>query len=300
MAGTRISPKRPQSKMAQAPILGAGGIVVRSGDKPLIAVVQRRKDDGWVLPKGKLKREESAVAAAVREVMEETGQDVVVHEFLGAISYWVGRRPKVVQFWRMQAFDRPARKPTKDIKAVKWLPLESAIRKLTDPLERVFLQNMAERSLAMVAPVAEQSALSRPEQALETEPPTPLTLPIAEQSIAANQPFWNESPAVGSMPVEPLPTHQPAISRNPSLESPASANPPLQHALAATSTPPGALEASPQVTFAAVRESAVFLPPTSEPRLNLIRRILHRLRRDGTDMSLFLRWTNGSERRSER
>ena len=34
--------------------MAAGGIVVRGTHTPLIAVVQRRKDDGWVLPKGKL------------------------------------------------------------------------------------------------------------------------------------------------------------------------------------------------------------------------------------------------------
>jgi 8-oxo-dGTP diphosphatase len=285
--------------MAQTPILGAGGIVVRSGDKPLIAIVQRRKDDEWVLPKGKLKREESAVAAAVREVIEETGQDVVVHEFLGAISYRVGRRPKVVQFWRMQAFDRPARKPTKDIKAVKWLPLESAISKLTDPLERVFLENIAERSLAITAPVAERSAPFDSEQSLEAEQPTAMTLPIAERSIAANRPGCREGPAVGSIPVEPqvaaLPPYQPDVPRDRSLEAPALTKPPLQPALAATPMSPAALEAvsaSPLVTSkAAVCEPAVSVPPTPEPvaRLNLIRRILQRLRREGTDMSQFLR-----------
>ena len=73
--------------MARAPILAAGGIVVRGGARPLIAVVQRRKDNGWVLPKGKLKRKERSIAAARREVREETGQKVLVHEFLGIISY---------------------------------------------------------------------------------------------------------------------------------------------------------------------------------------------------------------------
>ena len=41
--------------MARTPILAAGGIVLRGSGQPRIAVVQRRKDNGWVLPKGKLK-----------------------------------------------------------------------------------------------------------------------------------------------------------------------------------------------------------------------------------------------------
>jgi 8-oxo-dGTP diphosphatase len=40
--------------MVRAPVLAAGGIVLRSGETPLIAVVRLRKRNEWVLPKGKL------------------------------------------------------------------------------------------------------------------------------------------------------------------------------------------------------------------------------------------------------
>ena len=95
-----------RSSMARAPIMGAGGIVVRDGPRPLIALVQRRKDDAWVLPKGKLKRKEAPIAAAEREVVEETGYRVEIHDYLGAISYKVGRRLKLVEFWSMRALGR--------------------------------------------------------------------------------------------------------------------------------------------------------------------------------------------------
>src|SRR5215475_12415605 len=91
--------------------MGAGGIVVRGGPRPLIALVQRRKDDAWVLPKGKLKRKEEPIAAAEREVVEETGYTVEIREYLGAISYKAGRKPKLVEFWRMQAVARSAASP---------------------------------------------------------------------------------------------------------------------------------------------------------------------------------------------
>src|SRR5215467_5264286 len=133
--------------MARAPILAAGGIVVRAGPKPLIALVQRRKDNEWVLPKGKLKRREKAMTAARREAIEETGHNVRVQEFLGAISYRAGGKPKLAQFWRMQAVGESGRKPARDIKAVEWLPLESAIEKLSLPLEQVFLRNIGPRAL---------------------------------------------------------------------------------------------------------------------------------------------------------
>ena len=85
--------------MAQKPIQAAGGIVVRNGARALVAVVQRAKDDHWVLPRGKLERGENPSAGARREVVEETGHRVDVHEFLGAITYRVRGRPKLVQFW---------------------------------------------------------------------------------------------------------------------------------------------------------------------------------------------------------
>ena len=132
--------------MARAPILAAGGIVVRGGPEPLVAVVRLRKGD-WVLPKGKLNERESALAAARREVLEETGQDVAVQEFLGTMSYDVAGRPKIVQFWRMQALEGPERKPARDVRAVQWLPLDQAIKKLTHAREQVFLANVGPLAL---------------------------------------------------------------------------------------------------------------------------------------------------------
>jgi 8-oxo-dGTP diphosphatase len=133
--------------MARAPIHAAGGIVVRSGSKTLIAVVQRRKDNGWVLPKGKLKPKEKPVVAAKREAIEETGHTVTVHEFLGAITYQAGARAKIVEFWRMEAVDEQVRPLMRDIKAVAWLTLPRAIDRLSHPLEKVFLRNVGRRAL---------------------------------------------------------------------------------------------------------------------------------------------------------
>jgi 8-oxo-dGTP diphosphatase len=164
--------------MARAPIMGAGGIVVREGARPLIALVQRRKDDAWVLPKGKLKRKEEPIAAAEREVVEETGFAVEIHEYLGAISYKAGRKPKLVEFWRMQAVSKIGRKPARDIKAVQWLPLDAAIARLELPLEQLFLRNVGPRALAK-APVADAPAppAATPDMPSVPEAPTIVLAP---------------------------------------------------------------------------------------------------------------------------
>jgi 8-oxo-dGTP diphosphatase len=133
--------------MARSPIYAAGGIVVRGHARPLIAVVQRSKDELWVLPRGKLKRDENPIVGARREVVEETGHRVQVHEFLGAITYRVRGRSKLVQFWRMQAYEKPSRDIMSDIVAVEWLPLGAAVRRLSYPLEKLFLQHVGRRAL---------------------------------------------------------------------------------------------------------------------------------------------------------
>lgn len=132
--------------MAGKFIQAAGGIVVRGAKRALFAVVQRSKDDKWVLPRGKLKRDENPVIGARREVVEETGHRVEVNEFLGAITYRAGGRPKVVQFWQMQAEDKASHDLMADIVAVEWLPLKAAVRRLSYPLEKLFLRNVGRRA----------------------------------------------------------------------------------------------------------------------------------------------------------
>jgi 8-oxo-dGTP diphosphatase len=121
--------------------------MVRGGVRPLVAVVQRSKDELWVLPRGKLKRDEDPLAGARREVVEETGHRVRVREFLGALTYRARGRPKVIQFWRMQAEVNPSRDLMKDIAAVEWFTLAAAVRRLSYPLEKLFLRNVGRQAL---------------------------------------------------------------------------------------------------------------------------------------------------------
>ncbi|MCK1739044.1 NUDIX hydrolase [Bradyrhizobium sp. 138] len=134
--------------MARAPVMAAGGIVLRRGSTPLIAVVRQRKRNEWVLPKGKLDDGETPKEAAHREVLEETGHDVAIHEFLGTLVYQSGGRSKVVHFWRMEAESGPVRKLMNDIKAIDWLTLDEAIARLSREYERAFLTQIGPIALA--------------------------------------------------------------------------------------------------------------------------------------------------------
>ncbi|WP_024511117.1 NUDIX hydrolase [Bradyrhizobium sp. ARR65] len=164
--------------MARAPVLAAGGIVLRRATPPQIAVVRLRKRNEWVLPKGKLDNGETPRDAAEREVNEETGHDVTVHEFLGTLVYESGGRSKVVHYWRMEANGGPAYELMSDIREVEWLPLDAAVERLSRAYERAFLANVGPLALEAAAsnvmrarakPSAQRKRRSRP--ASPAEPP---------------------------------------------------------------------------------------------------------------------------------
>jgi 8-oxo-dGTP diphosphatase len=173
-------------EMARAPILAAGGIVLRREKTPLIAVVRLRKRDEWVLPKGKLDDGETPRDAAEREVLEETGHDVSVHEFLGTLVYESGGRSKVVHYWRMEANGEPSYDLMDDVKAVDWLPLDAAVERLSRGYERAFLANVGPLALEAAAlarvprrPRAKPRVPAKPRDRQAVAPQPSLTIPVS-------------------------------------------------------------------------------------------------------------------------
>lgn len=161
--------------MARMPVMAAGGIVLRREDPARIAVVRLRKRNEWVLPKGKLDDGETPRAAAEREVLEETGHDVSVHEFLGTLVYESGGRSKVVHYWRMEADGGQVHELMDDVKAVDWLPLVDALERLSRAYERTFLENVG--PLAVQA--AEHARATRRSRAKQPAPVKRRSRPVA-------------------------------------------------------------------------------------------------------------------------
>lgn len=168
--------------MARTPVLAAGGIVLRQSRPRLIAVVRLRKGE-WVLPKGKLDDGETPRDAAEREVLEETGHDVSVHEFLGTLAYDAGGRPKIVHYWRMETQGGPTRDLMRDVIAVDWLPLEAAVERLSRDHERAFLANVGPLAL-------ESAALARRSREMKALPPAkrPRRRSVAKPTPAISPP----------------------------------------------------------------------------------------------------------------
>lgn len=172
--------------MAKVQVQAAGGIVLRREQPPRLAVVRLRKRDEWVLPKGKLDPGETPRAAAKREVLEETGHNVTMREFLGTLVYESNGRAKVVHYWSMEAGNEQVRELMSDIRAVDWLPLSAAVERLSRTHERAFLEavgplaiNSHARRLKAKA-VAAKDAVAAPAAG---KGPAPVVAPLAPAAI---------------------------------------------------------------------------------------------------------------------
>ncbi len=127
----------------------AGALVwrVRTG-RLQVALVHRPRYRDWSWPKGKLDPGETVVAAAWREVAEETGHDVVLGVPLPPLEYPLSEgRLKRVHYWAAQVAGRddaaalrarpPVPRASRDeIDQVRWYDVEAAAARLTRPADR--------------------------------------------------------------------------------------------------------------------------------------------------------------------
>jgi len=120
---------RPKPDVVAEEIRAAGAVVWRqAGRSAQVLLVHRPKYDDWTLPKGKLEPGEHVLAAAVREVAEETGLAVTLGRRLRPVRYPVNGAPKRVDYWVAEA--PPAALdfvPNREVDEVAWVPADVAI-----------------------------------------------------------------------------------------------------------------------------------------------------------------------------
>jgi 8-oxo-(d)GTP phosphatase len=125
-----------------AVVRAAGGVVWRPG--PLVCVVHRPRYDDWSLPKGKLDAGEHPLAAAVREVWEETGVRAAPQIRLTSAHYQTrGGAPKTVDYWSMRTLSAPPLAVNNEVDEVRWLAPDSAVDLLTYPHDAQLLAEFA-------------------------------------------------------------------------------------------------------------------------------------------------------------
>ena len=130
-------------------VRAAGAVLVRADGR--IALVHRPRYDDWSLPKGKLEPGEDDLAAAQRELLEETGRRGSVAADLGTISYEVTKRgrtmPKSVRYYLMQD-EGGSFEPHQEVDELLWLLPSEARGHLSYDRDRVVL----DRALPLLAP----------------------------------------------------------------------------------------------------------------------------------------------------
>ncbi len=116
-------------------IRSAGGVLWRaaSDETVEIAVIARDRYADWTLPKGKLDPGEHTLAAAVREVWEETGTTGIPQVRLPSVRYLTGEpdTEKSVDFWSMQANGETNFSPNNEVSGLQWLDPTAAAGVLT-------------------------------------------------------------------------------------------------------------------------------------------------------------------------
>jgi len=117
-------------------VRAAGSVVLRKGR---VLLVHRPAYDDWSFPKGKLDRGETATAAAVREVAEETGLRVRLGVPLSRQSYPNGARTKVVDYWVGRVVgdhDVSSYLVNAEIDEVAWVKVDKAVDRLSYKRDR--------------------------------------------------------------------------------------------------------------------------------------------------------------------
>ena len=151
--GVQVVPARP--------VLAGGAVVSRQ--HPVrgteVVVVHRKRYDDWSLPKGKVEAGESVPAAAVREVLEETGVSVRLGVPLDTVSYDLTKpaRPdlskrgtiltgtKRVSYWGATAVSSVKRAPDHEVDVVAWLPVRAALGRLSYAADHFLLEQYLEQ-----------------------------------------------------------------------------------------------------------------------------------------------------------
>jgi len=120
-------------------IQAAGAVLWRKNENSEIeiALIHRPRYDDWSLPKGKVENNESHVATAYREVLEETGYTSTFGPEIGNVIYKLEGAPKVVRYWAAQASSTQDGKPNpEEVDQLEWLTPKKAKDKLTNKDDR--------------------------------------------------------------------------------------------------------------------------------------------------------------------
>lgn len=134
--------------MREAKEYAAGGVVGRGGKVLLVRVTNLQGETVWTFPKGHLEKGETPLAAALREVEEETGWRCRKTGPLALVTYRFNRngRPvfKKVRWYRMEPVEKTGKPDAVEIMKTKWVAAAKAAKALSYPSDFKLLSSYIE------------------------------------------------------------------------------------------------------------------------------------------------------------
>jgi 8-oxo-dGTP diphosphatase len=150
-------------------MIRAAGAIIWRENSPFeleVLVIHRPQYDDWSFPKGKVDDNESSIAAAHREVKEETGVDAVFGQYLGTTSYKVEDNKKKVKYWMARAkTESTPFVPNVEVDKIEWVDSKTARHFLTHDEDRDLLDDFMskERHTSTLVLLRHAKAIKRSE-----------------------------------------------------------------------------------------------------------------------------------------
>jgi 8-oxo-dGTP pyrophosphatase MutT (NUDIX family) len=133
----------PRRKTRNEHSSGGAVISVRDG-LPHVALIATRGRTRWGLPKGAVSEGETSEAAALREVLEETGIEARIVKPLDTIEYFFRAGDTLIQkrvdFYLMDYVAGELQPQLSEVDDVEWVELSAAVQRASFDSERKLLE----------------------------------------------------------------------------------------------------------------------------------------------------------------
>jgi 8-oxo-dGTP pyrophosphatase MutT (NUDIX family) len=132
-------------------VVSAGGVVLWKHDNDIfICIVKRRNKGVWILPRGRIEKNEHMEETVIREIKEETGIEATIIKKIGVISYSFYSSKdkvtynKVVHFYLLRLDKQEDFVPNQEIEEKLWVPLNKAKEILSYEAEKNIIDKVME------------------------------------------------------------------------------------------------------------------------------------------------------------